>query len=48
MFVSQLFCWPCRTRQPVMEIEPNIFRCLVCENIRDLTDPDESIGKSGE
>jgi hypothetical protein len=48
MSSNDLFCWTCEKRQPVTEIEPNIFRCQVCQRIRDLTDPDESLGKLGE
>lgn len=45
MTSNSLFCWSCEKHQKVAEIEPNIFRCLECGRIRDLTDPDESLGK---
>jgi len=45
MTSNSLFCWSCEAIRPVTEIEPNIFRCQECQKVRDLTDPDESLGK---
>ena len=46
--MPELFCWTCFHYQPFEEVERDVFKCRECGVHRDLTDPDESIGKPGE
>lgn len=46
--MPELFCWTCFRVQLFEEIESDVYRCRTCTTVRDLTDPDVSIGKEGE
>jgi len=44
----ELFCWSCFLYQPFDELARDIYACQQCSVVRDLTDPDESVGRPGE
>jgi ribosomal protein L37AE/L43A len=46
--VADLFCPLCWLQRSHKEVEDNLWQCRECGSIRDMTDPDQSIGKAGE
>jgi Zn finger protein HypA/HybF involved in hydrogenase expression len=46
--MPNLWCWSCYGRQEMTETESLVFKCGMCGQKRDLSDPVEMFGKEGE